>query len=238
LPAASAVAVFTGGGRIRVPAEQAAGSHDIGPRALWQLMRGYYRDRLAWVALLVFSALLAYAGGAVMFWFHAVYLGEGGPAISPWLHWLLDSTAGFVGLTPALAVIMPFAASLSARLTAVQAALSARYVLLIGTLFAFVTAPGPIMHNALVGRGTWVANHVTALLGNGHPLTAASHHIPPLVDMAGQVAVGLPTYIAMAGLALLVVRVLARRAAEQGAAGQGVAGQGVAQQGVTVSGSQ
>jgi hypothetical protein len=214
LPAASAVAMFTGGSRIRVPAEQAAGPHDIGPRALWQLMRGYYRDRLAWVALLVFSVLLAYGGGAVMFWFHAIYLGEGGPAISPWLHWLLDSTAGFVGLTPALAIIMPLAASVSARLTVLRAAHSGRFVLLIGTLFAFVTAPGPIVHNAFVGRGTWVATHVTALLGNGRPLTA-SHHIPPIVDISGQVAVGLPTYIAMAAVALLAVRALSRRAAAQ-----------------------
>jgi hypothetical protein len=171
-------------------------------------MRAYYRDRLAWVALLVFAVLLAYGGGAVMFWFHAIYLGEGGPAISPWLHWLLDSTAGFVGLTPALAVIMPFAASM----TAGPAARRGRYVLLIGTLFALVTAPGPILHNALVGRGTWVANHLTSLLGSGRALSP-SHHVPPIVDIAGQVAVGLPTYIALAGLALLTVRVVHRRPA-------------------------
>src|SRR5581483_4709871 len=165
------------------------------PRELWPLLRRYYREPFALPALLVFALVLAYAGGAVMFWFHAVYLGEGGPAISPWLHWLLDSTAGFIGLTPALALIMPLAARLAGGRTGA-------YVLTTGTVFAFVTAPGPLLHNALVGRGTWVARHVTALLGNGRPLSPA-HHIPPVVDMAGQVALGLPTYVALAGLALL-----------------------------------
>jgi hypothetical protein len=53
---------------------------------------------------------LTYGGGAAMFWFHAIELGEGGPAISPWPHWGLDSTAGFLGLTPLIAVIVPVAA--------------------------------------------------------------------------------------------------------------------------------
>ena len=181
------------------------------PGDLWRLLRGYYRDPLARWALIVFALLLAYGGGAVMFWFHAEYLHEGGPAISPWLHWLLDSTAGFVGLTPALALIMP----LTARLTAAR---TGPYVLATGTLFAFITAPGPLVHNALVGRGTWVARHVTALLGNGRPLGPA-HHIPPVVDIAGQVAVGLPTYVAITGLALLAVRFLADQPA-QGALAQ------------------
>jgi hypothetical protein len=195
LPATSAATVF--GESDRAPAPAAP----LSPRSVWRLLREYYRDPLAWVALVVFAVLLAYGGGAVMFWFHAIYLGEGGPAISPWLHWLLDSTAGFIGLTPALAIIMPLAA-------AVSPGGSARYALTIGTVFAFVTAPGPLLHNALVGRGTWVANHVTALLGNGHPAAGAPHHIPPIVDMSGQVAVGLPTYIAIAGLALIAMRAL------------------------------
>jgi hypothetical protein len=197
---ASAAVVFANGNHVQLPGDTAM--------APWRLLRAYYRDRVAWVGLLVFAVLLAYGGGAVMFWFHAIYLGEGGPAISPWLHWLLDSTAGFVGLTPALVILMPLVASV----TAAPIARPGRYALLIGTLFAFVTAPGPIVHNAFVGRGTWVANHVTALLGGGRAPSPV-HHVPPIVDIAGQVAVGLPTYILLAGLALLIVRALSGRTA-------------------------
>jgi hypothetical protein len=208
LPVPHAAAVFGPGGPVSTPAQEAQPGSRVGPLALWRLYREYYREPMAWFGLLVFSVLLAYGGGAVMFWFHAIYLHEGGPAISPWLHWLLDSTAGFIGLTPALAILMPLAASVTLR----QAAGGGRFVLLTGTAFAFITAPGPIVHNKLVGRGTWVANHVTALLGNGRP-AGAPHHIPPLVDMASQVAVGLPTYIAVAALALLAMRAVAKRPA-------------------------
>ncbi len=179
--------------------------------AMIQLFRDYYREPAARLRVLVFAVLLAYGGGAVMFWFHAVYLQEGGPAISPWIHWLLDSTAGFVGLTPALVILLPLAAWLTAR----QGAGPGRFVLLTGTAFAFITAPGPILHNKLVGRGTWVANHVTALVGNGRVPVASPHHIPPLADMAGQVAVGLPTYIAISALALLALRALDRSPARR-----------------------
>ncbi|MCW3043247.1 MAG: hypothetical protein JWL57_1405, partial [Actinobacteria bacterium] len=62
-------------------------------------LRSLYAEPVAWVALVVTAGVLAYAGGAVMFWFHAIYRGEQGPAISPWYHWLLDSSLGFFGLT-------------------------------------------------------------------------------------------------------------------------------------------
>ncbi|HKS99742.1 MAG TPA: hypothetical protein VJT31_09460 [Rugosimonospora sp.] len=207
---ATAVPLFGGTDRTGVPADGPPGGLlRLGPHGLWLLLRGYYRDRIAWVALLVFAIVLAYGGGAVLFWFHAIYLGEGGPAISPWLHWLLDSTAGFVGLTPALAIIMPLTASLNAAHAGLPAS-TGRYVLTTGTLFAVITAPGPLLHNALVGRGTWVATQVTRLVGDGRP-PSPIHHIPPLVDMAGQVAVGLPTYIALTGLGLLAVRAFGHR---------------------------
>jgi hypothetical protein len=96
------------------PAGPLAGSGPSGPSApLWKLFIDYYRDRLARRALIVCALALAYGGGAVMFWVHAVYLGEKGPAISPYLHWALDSTAGFIGLTPPLAVILPLAAAVA-----------------------------------------------------------------------------------------------------------------------------
>jgi hypothetical protein len=179
------------------------------PGPLWRLIRDYYRDPLAWVALFTFSIALTYIGGAVMFWFHAIYLQEGGPAIPPELHWALDSSAGFIGLTPILAVIMPLAASLShtgeLRL--------GRFAMITGGFFALATAPGPIFHDKFISRGTWVANHVTQLVGNGKLPTDHPHELPALLDMAGQVGVGLPTYVGLSALALVLVRVLMKRRA-------------------------
>src|SRR3954447_18486053 len=62
----------------------------------------YYREPLSWLALGVTSVILCYGGGAAMFWFHSEHLGEGGPNIPWYVHWLLDSTFGFLVLTPAL----------------------------------------------------------------------------------------------------------------------------------------
>ena len=47
-------------------------------------VRTFYAQHRGWRGLLISSLILTYAGGAVMFWYHAIYLGEGGPAISPW----------------------------------------------------------------------------------------------------------------------------------------------------------
>src|SRR5439155_8840188 len=66
-------------------------------RSFQDQLLAFYGDRLAWIALAVSAFIICYGGGAVLFWFHAIYLGEGGPAISPTAHWLLDSTAGLIG---------------------------------------------------------------------------------------------------------------------------------------------
>ncbi|MDP8961295.1 MAG: hypothetical protein M3N32_06765 [Actinomycetota bacterium] len=42
-----------------------------------------------------------------MLWLHAIHRGEKGPAINHWFHWLLDSTLGFLPLTPVLFFIPP-----------------------------------------------------------------------------------------------------------------------------------
>jgi len=74
-----------------------------------EAVTAFYRQPLAWVALLVSTLLLSFGGGAVMFWFHAVLRGEQGPAIGYVDHWLLDSSLGFFALTPVLALICPWA---------------------------------------------------------------------------------------------------------------------------------
>jgi hypothetical protein len=198
----------------QVPAHETAPARPLRPADLVRLVVDFYRDPLARRALVVSALILTYGGGAVLFWFHAIYLGEGGPAISPWLHWLLDSSAGFVGLTPALAIILPIAVSLARPAfdlpTQSPRLWTARYVILVGTLFALVTAPGPILHDKLLARGTWVANQVTAMLGNGRVPSGTPHHIAPATDMSLQVAVALPTYLLLTAIALFAVRATAR----------------------------
>ncbi|GAA3832898.1 hypothetical protein GCM10022226_62670 [Sphaerisporangium flaviroseum] len=179
------------------------------PRHLLAIVLGFYRTPLAWVGLLISMVILAYGGGAIMFWYHAVHLGEGGPAISHWQHWLLDSTAGFIGLAPALAVILPLATVASLPPGGAQAARTIRpvlYALAGGVMFALVTAPGPFLHDLLVGRGTWLADTVTEMWGNGQAPQAFAVPVSVPVELGRQIAVGLPTYIVLMGVALLAVR--------------------------------
>ncbi|HEX6472632.1 MAG TPA: hypothetical protein VF069_26310 [Streptosporangiaceae bacterium] len=173
---------------------------------LWRLVTGFYRDPLARRALIACGIVLAYGGGAVMFWLHAIYLGEQGPAISPYLHWALDSTAGFIGLTPALAVILPLAA-LAAGGGSRRVSPGA-FTVIGGAAFALVTAAGPIAHDAFIARGTWIADRVTDLAGGG---AAAETPVAPddvshAVSVAAQLVVGLPTYTALLGLTLVLIR--------------------------------
>ena len=55
-------------------------------RVARQGLRAFYSRPLGWLALLITSASLAYGGGGVMFWFHAIYRGEAGPPINDWYH--------------------------------------------------------------------------------------------------------------------------------------------------------
>jgi hypothetical protein len=176
---------------------------------LWRAFADFYRDPVSWLALVVSSVTLCYVGGAAMFWFHAVHLGEGGPAISPYAHWLLDSTVAFITLTPVLVVLLP-AATLAAQALAggarslvpwLQAALG-------GAAFAIVTTPGPIVHDLLVGRGTWLAQRATELMGDPSAPLVPRHEYPVLASLTQQLGAGVPLYVLLMGLTVLVVRVL------------------------------
>ncbi|MFI6497485.1 hypothetical protein [Nonomuraea typhae] len=164
----------------------------------------FYSDRLAWIGLLFFAVVLAYGGGVVMFIYHAIILGEGGPAISHVHHWLLDSSAAFIGLMPAIAVIVPLAAWFSMRGRRKHS--TALFALSGGVMFALVTAPGPFLHDAIVGRGTLIAKTVTEWWGNGRPPTPPAPEVGVVADIARQVALGLPLYILLMGVALLAMR--------------------------------
>jgi hypothetical protein len=174
---------------------------------------GYYRDPLAWLTLAVTSIMLCYVGGAAMFWFHAIHLREGGPAIAWYYHWLLDSSFGFLVLTPALAVLMPFAAWSAGALTGRATRLVPWiYTVVCGGLFAGITTPGPVAHDLMVGRGTWIANHVTAIVGNPGAAPLPHDDYPRLAQLTQQLGAGIPLYIALTGLVVWQTRVvLARR---------------------------
>lgn len=179
-------------------------------------LRAFYSRPIGWLALAVTSGLLAYGGGGVMFWFHAIYRGEDGPPINHWWHWLFDSSLGFVALTPALFFIMP------AALWALKRAgyrtgpkLAAGYVVLVGVLFGVVTGPGPFMHNALVGRDAPLGRLAVRIFGMDPSVAHVHAEVhSTLSESLLQVAVGVPVYVAIGLLALLVVRALAHRRAD------------------------
>src|SRR5262245_33067014 len=174
----------------------------------------YYREPLSWLALGITSVILCFGGGLAMFWFHAEHLGEGGPNIPWYVHWLLDSTFGFLVLTPALALILPLA-SLVADSTAgrlAPRAVPAAYALIAGAAFAIVTTPGPIAHDLVVGRGTWIAGQATRLWGDPGAALTPVHHYSLLAKLTQQFGYGLPVYVVLMALAVLMIRSIAVRA--------------------------
>lgn len=177
-----------------------------------QGIRAFYSRPLGWLALGVTSAVLAYGGGGVMFWFHAIYRGEAGPPISPVWHWLYDCTLGFMALTPALFLILPFALAAVRRAGIVARRLkSAAYVVVVGVLFGVVTGPGPILHDALVGRDAPLGRLAVDLFGRDAGAETAAQGHSMLSEVLLQVVVGVPVYVVAGLLALGIVRSLAGR---------------------------
>jgi len=187
------------------------------PLGYLRLLRDFYSDRLGRVALLVSALFLTYVGGVVMFVLHAELLGELGPSILPVEHWALDSTLGFIGLTPAVALILPVVARYASAPHRPSYRVSgqlntARYALVGGVLFALATAPGPIAHDLLVGRGTFLANHVAAVLNGSAPQMAGMEmgDVSPVISIGSQLLVGFPTYALLMWASLVAVRALVR----------------------------
>jgi hypothetical protein len=178
-------------------------------RAAARGLRAFYSRPVGWLALGVTSTFLAYGGGGVMFWFHAVHRKEG-PPINHWWHWLFDSSLGFLVLTPALFLILPGA------LWAVKRAgvrggppLTAAYVVVVGALFGVVTGPGPFLHNALVGRDAPLGRLAVHVFGTDPGVVQAPAVHSTLSESVLQVVLGVPTYAVAGLLALMVVRALA-----------------------------
>lgn len=175
-----------------------------------QTLRAFYSRPLAWGAGVFVSATMSYAGGAIMFWLHAIYRGERGPAIDHWQHWLLDSTLGFVALTPVVLVLLPLVLWVLGRRDGTRKAIHIGvYVATVGTLFSLVTGPGPLLHNAIAGAGTPLADAATEVFG--HNPDIATHHAEApersaLTEGVLQVAVGIPSYSLLTLASILVVR--------------------------------
>lgn len=191
----------------------------------WLTLRSFYSRPLSWLGVLVTSAALTYVGGGVMFWFHAIFRGEQGPAIGDVQHYLLDATLGFVALTPLVGLIVPATVPLVRRRgVAGRQVSTAGFVVVIGLVFGVATGPGPLLHNQIVGGGTWLGDHAEAAFGHDSSVAARNADAPhrsALTEGALQVAVGVPVYILSALAAVTGVRALARRQADR-AGGTGV----------------
>jgi hypothetical protein len=177
-------------------------------------MRSFYSQPVAWVALMVTSATLTYGGGSAMFWFHAIYRGEKGPPINDVLHWLLDSTIGFIGLTPLLFFLIPGALyTLRRSENRGFRRKVAAYVLLVGVAFGVATGPGPLVHDRVVGPYAPLGRLVGQVLPHDPAVVArnaaATEH-SALSEGILQVVVGVPVYILAGLLALTVLRALNR----------------------------
>lgn len=184
-------------------------------------VRGFYRRPVAWVALAVSAVLLTFGGGAVMFWFHAIFRGEQGPAIADVHHWLLDSSLGFAALTPVLALILPL--GVWAAGTGDEAGRAGRraYVGAVAAVFTLVTGPGPFLHNLVAGEGTPLAVLATRAFGHDGAVAARNLHIhdrSPLAEGILQVVVGFPVYLLCTWFGLALVRSLVRRTRRAGTA--------------------
>ncbi|MFN2609220.1 MAG: hypothetical protein ABR511_15235 [Acidimicrobiales bacterium] len=158
-------------------------------------MRAHYRRPSARLELAVTAVVLCYGGGAAMFSLHALYRGEAGPPINNWFHWGLDSTLGFVALTPVLALLLPLATRVVGGRTAWVRPL------LVGATFTLVTGPGPMIHDRFVGAGRPLAHLATTVFGTD-PSVALSHvgavEHSLSSEVALQLAVGLPVYVLLA----------------------------------------
>ncbi len=167
-------------------------------------LREHYGRRGSRLMLVVAAVLLCFGGGAVMFWFHVDVRGERGPALNPWVHWLLDSTLGFIGLAPLLFLLLPTAYLVAAKGQRSLPAVGA----LVGAGFALATGAGPAVHNVLVGQkgplGRWATDTFGAdPMVAEHNLRAMSHSA--VVEGLLQIVVGLVVYILLSWLSLAIV---------------------------------
>lgn len=181
------------------------------PGSLAASLTRFYADRGNRRALITAALLLCYGGGVVMFEVHYNIRRECGPPINAVWHWLLDSTIGFLALSPLLAVLLPAASIALDRVRPGRATPSGVLprALLIGSAFALATTPGPYVHDLLASQGRPLARLATAVFGQDAAAMAHNAHgleHSMLSEGLIQLAVGLPVYIVLTALALTVTR--------------------------------
>ena len=191
-----------------------AGRTVASARSWRRILRAFYSRPLAYAAAVFVSATLAYVGGGVMFWLHAIYRGENGPPIDYWQHWLLDSTLGFVALTPVVLLLLPAVLwTLGWQGSKSDGVRVGAYVLVVGTMFALVTGPGPLLHNAIAGAGTPLTNLATDVFGRDARIAQEQADAPErsaFTEGVLQIAVGIPAYSLLTLASIGVVRRVVR----------------------------
>ena len=89
---------------------------------------------------------------------------------------------------------------------------AAVYVTIVGVLFGVVTGPGPLLHDALVGRDAPLGRLAVSIFGEDPAVAARVAHEHSMVsEVSLQVLVGAPVYIAAALAALGLVRAFAAK---------------------------
>ncbi|HEY3144095.1 MAG TPA: hypothetical protein VGJ86_23390 [Acidimicrobiales bacterium] len=85
-----------------------------------------------------------------------------------------------------------------------------RDALIGGSILGLVTGPAPLMHDKLVGRGTWVAAQVTHTLGHGHHATGQPQQLSTMLRIIQQVGAGIPIYVALLWISLVLIGMIQR----------------------------
>lgn len=155
--------------------------------------------------MIVALAFMAYIGGMAMFYLHAIYRMERGAPIADVWHWLVDSSLGFIALSPALFLIMPFVAKRFYKWPWL-------IPLIGGVLFAICTTPGPIFHGIFASEGGFVATTATRVFGPDPGVIARGmQHLEEvedseIIECCLQLLVGLPVYVVLMYVAFAVNR--------------------------------
>jgi hypothetical protein len=82
------------------------------------------------------------------------------------------------------------------------------YAVVTGALFALLTVPGPVAHDHLVGRGTWMAARVTEWFGDPSAPLGPRHEHPALAAVTQQFGFAIPLYALLAVVSVPLIRAL------------------------------
>jgi hypothetical protein len=75
-----------------------------------------------------------------------------------------------------------------------------------GPLSALATPPAPIAHHLWVGRGTWIATQVTRVIGDPTASLTPAHPYPVLAKLTQQLGAGIPVYVMLTAVSVMVIR--------------------------------